>query len=178
MRQLSKRLTALALALPVALAGCRPGTQGVGTMRVVTQGAVVASMAEHKTYAYDPVAPAPPDSVQWAGVPEALEIIKRAIDRELQARGYVLDPKPDLVVRISLGVHHEHVEPTGSAATHQAPGKTDDIVRLHIDVFDHENGGHLFHGVARDELHTPEPEATQLERKVSLILEPVPRSAR
>lgn len=147
-------------------------------MHVTTHGAVVASMASHKTYAYEAVAPAPPGTAHWAGAATAIDTVKRCIDRELQARGYVLDPQPGLLVRISIGTHQVHDEPTGSAATNNAPPTTDDMTRLHIDVFDRANGGHLFHGIARDELQSPEPDPEQLAMQVRLILEPVPRAAR
>lgn len=161
-----------------APSGCAPATHSLGTMHVTTNGAVVASMANHKTYAFESVAPAPPSSVQWTGAAGAIQSIKTNVDREMQGRGYVLDPEPGLVIRISIGTHQQRDDATGSAAVFDAPSTTDQMIQLHIDVFDRANGGHLFHGVAKDELHSPEPEAEQLAKQVRLIFEPVPRSAR
>jgi len=170
--------SAAALFIVLALAACTPSKDRMGTMQVKTQSAVIASMTGHKTYAYESIAPAPPGDAQWAGAPLAVAQVKERIDAHMQAKGYVLDPNPELVVRISIGVRRVVEEPKGSAALNGAPVMTDTVTDLAIDIFDRENNGHLFHGTARDELHHREVDPDKLSKAVRVILEPVPPAAR
>lgn len=173
---MSLRIAAATLLL--LLAACAPSKDRVGTMQVTTHSAVISSMAGHKTYAFESIAPAPPGDAQWAGAPLAIAQVKQRIDAEMQAKGYVLDPNPELVVRISIGVRKVVEEPQGSAAINGAPVMTDTVTDLEIDVFDRANNGHLFHGKAQDELHHREVDGDKLAKAVRIILEPVPPAAR
>lgn len=172
-------MTSLPFVMLVALAlvaGC--AREKAGTMQVKTSGTVVASMAGHKTYAYESIAPAPEGTVHWGGADVAIGQVKERIDGELQAKGYVLDPNPALLIRISVGVKTAVDEPQGSAALNNAPIMTNTVTVLSIDIFDHANNGHLFHGTAQDELHHREVDGDKLAKAVRLILEPVPPAAR
>lgn len=172
------RSAAATTLLVLLAAACTPGKDRMGTMQVTTQSAVIASMAGHKTYAFESIAPAPPGDAQWAGAPLAVAQVKERIDAEMQAKGYVLDPNPELVIRISIGVRKVIDEPKGSAALNGAPVTTNTVTDLEIDVFDREDNGHLFHGTARDELHHREVDGDKLAKAVRIILEPVPPAAR
>ncbi|MBX3229025.1 MAG: DUF4136 domain-containing protein [Labilithrix sp.] len=164
--------------LVFVLAACAPSKDRVGTMQVTTHSAVISSVSGHKTYAFEATAPTPDGTVQWADAPQTLAIIRERIEGEMRARGYVLDPDPELLVRISLGVKKVLEEPKGMAAQHGAPSMTNDVTELHIDVFDRSNGGHLFHGSASDELHHREPDPDRIAKQVRLIMEPVPPTSR
>lgn len=160
----------------VLLAGC--ARDKVGTMQVKTTSAVVASMAGHKTYAYESIAPAPEGTVQWGGATVAIAQVKERIDGEMQAKGYVLDPNPELLIRISIGVKTAIDEPQGTAALNNAPVMTNTVTAMNIDIFDLANNGHLFHGTSQDELHHREVDGDKLAKAVRLILEPIPPAAR
>jgi hypothetical protein len=161
-------------ALAIALAGCAGGSQNPGNLQVKTTSAVISSMAGHRTYAYEASAPAPPGDAQWNGVQTSIAEVKQHIDADLQAKGYVLSPNPEMIVRISLGVRQVREEATGSLNVAGAPAGTDVQQDLAIDVFDYANGGHLFHGTASNPLHHAEPGENKLAKAVRLILQPVP----
>lgn len=165
---------AFIIVLALSAGGCAGGAQNPGNMRVKTTSAVVSSMSGHRTYAYEALAPAPPGDAQWTGAQAAIAEVKEHVDADLQAKGYVLSPTPEMMVRISMGVRSVRQEPTGSMATLGAPSETDTQQDLVIDVFDYENGGHLFHGTASNPLHHREPGENKLAKAVRLILEPVP----
>lgn len=168
------KLSAIFLALSLGLVGCAGGAENPGNMRVKTTSAVISSMSGHKTYAYEAVAPAPEGDAQWTGAQAAIAEVKEHIDADLQAKGYVLSPNPEMIVRISMGVRTVREEPTGSLAVAGAPSGQDVQQDLAIDVFDYANGGHLFHGTASNPLHHREPGENKLAKAVRLILEPVP----
>jgi hypothetical protein len=163
-------LSSLLLALAV---GCG-GAQNPGTLDVKTSGNVISSLEGHKTYAYETTVPPPSGDSQWAGAQQTIEQIKEHIDADMKAKGYTLSMKPEIVIRISLGVHQVKEEPHGSAAINGAPPQVDTVTDLAIDFFDYSNGGHLFHGTAASPLHHRQPSENQLAKAVRLILEPLP----
>lgn len=168
------KASALFLVLSLAIAGCAGGSQNPGNMQVKTTSAVISSMSGHKTYAYEAIAPAPAGDAQWAGAQNAIAEVKEHIDAGMKAKGYVLSPNPEMVIRISMGVRTVREEPTGSKARLNVPEGSDTQQDLAIDVFDFSNGGHLFHGTASNPLHHREPGENKLAKAVRLILEPVP----
>jgi hypothetical protein len=168
------KASSLFLAVALAAIGCAAGADNPGNMQVKTTSAVISSMAGHRTYAYDALAPAPPGDAQWTSVQASIAEVKKHIDADLQAKGYVLSPNPEMIVRISLGVHEVREEATGSLSTAGAPAGKDTQQDLAIDVFDYSNGGHLFHGSASHPLHHAEPGENKLAKAVRLILQPVP----
>jgi hypothetical protein len=158
-------------------AGCAKNPENPNDMSVRTNGAAtMGSLAGRKTYAYQSVAPPPPGDAQWDQAAVAIAEVKSKIDEEMQARGYVLSLTPEVVVRISIGVHEELKEPTGAAASTRidVPATEETATDLEIDMFDYGNGGHLFHGRAQKLLHHREVDKDQLAKAVRLILEPVP----
>ena len=170
----------LALAVSVTaaatLTACAKDPDNPGTMAVKTNGAVVGSLAGHKTYAYQAVAPPPAGDAQWDMAAIAIAEVKTRIDEEMGAKGYVLDEHPELMVKISIGVREEMKEPTGAAASARTdvPAIKQTMADLDIDVYDYSNGGQLFHGHAQDEVHHRQVDKDKLAKAVRLILEPVP----
>lgn len=174
MNHLIHRSRPLAFGLVIGLGAVSCVADDPGNLRVKTSSTIISSMAGHRTYAYEAIAPAPPGDAQWSGSQDAIAEVKRQIDADLLRKGYQLSPRPELVIRISLGVRTVREEPTGSAAVQGAPAGTDTQQDLAIDVFDLSNGGHLFHGTASNPLHHREPGENKLAKAVRLILEPVP----
>lgn len=145
-------------------------------MTVKTNGAVVGNMAGRKTYAFQAVAPPPPGDAQWDQAAVAIAEVKARIDEAMQAKGYVLDEHPEMMVKISIGVRELLKEPTGATANTGTvvPAIKETVTDLDIDIFDYARGGQLFHGQARDEVHHREVDKDKLAKAVRLILEPVP----
>lgn len=166
----------VALSVAAAATACTKDPDNPGTMAVRTNSAVVGTVAGHKTYAYDAVAPAPPGDAQWEMASVAIAEVKTQIDEQMQARGYVLDEHPELTVRISIGVREVLKQPTGAAASARVdvPAMKRTTADLHIDIFDYSNGGQLFHGEAHDEVHHRQVDKDKLAKAVRLILEPLP----
>jgi hypothetical protein len=160
-----------------ALAAACGGSENPANLNVKTSSAVVASMSGHKTYAFEAIAPAPPGDAQWAGAPQVIAEVKQHIDADLQAKGYVLSTTPELVIRISVGVRKTTEDPHGTMQRLGEPEKEETVTDLAIDVFDHANGGQLFHGTASSQLHHREPGDNKVAKAVRLILEPVPPAA-
>lgn len=172
------RFHALFLAI-LAFAGCAKDPENPGSMAVRTNNAPApgaGTLAGHKTYAYQAVAPPPPGDAQWDQAAIAIAEVKAKIDEEMQAKGYVLDLHPELMVRISIGVREILKEPTGRAANTgtDVPPTKETATDLDIDIFDYGSGGRLFHGQSRDEVHHREVDKDKLAKAVRLILEPVP----
>lgn len=167
----------LAVSLAAAAVGCAGGSENPANLQVKTTSAVISSMTGHKTYAYEAIAPAPPGDAQWAGAPQVIAEMKQHIDEDMQAKGYVLSEKPEMYIRISVGVRQVRQEATGSANIAGAPASVETMTDMGIDVFDYANGGHLFHGTASHQLHHDEPGENKLAKAVRLILEPVPPAA-
>lgn len=170
------RLSLLLFALAASIAGCAKNPENPGTMTVKTNGAVVGSLAGKKTYAYQAVAPPPPGDAQWDLASTAIAEVKARIDDEMRTRGYVLDMHPELMIRISIGVRDVLRQPTGATASTgtDVPAIKETATDLAIDIFDYANGGQLFHGEARDEVHHRQVDKDKLAKAVRLILEPVP----
>ncbi|HVH48040.1 MAG TPA: DUF4136 domain-containing protein [Labilithrix sp.] len=164
--------------LPVAALGCAlalgchktPGS----TMQVRTNSAVVGSVAHHRTYSHQTADQAPAGYSTASITPELLEKVRRRIDVEMEKKGYVLVPSGDLVVRISSGVRVVDDQPAGSMALAGAPVEPDRVTSLVIDVFERNSEGHLFHGYAKDELHSKQATDKQIDEAVTKILEPLP----
>lgn len=169
-------IVAALLALAALTSGCAKNPENAGNMSVKTNGAVVGSVGDHKTYAYQSVAPPPPGDAQWNQAAIAISEVKARIDEEMQHRGYVLSMTPEVVVRISIGVHEELKEPTGAAASGRTdvPATEETATDLVIDMYDYTNGGQLFHGQSQKILHHREVDKDSLGKAVRLILEPVP----
>lgn len=144
------------------------------TMRVETNSAVVSNVARYRTYSHETASSAPIGYAPTALTPEVLEKVRWQIDAEMEKKGYVLVPSGDLVVRISSGVRTVESQPTGGAAAAGAPAERDRVGTLVIDIFDRANEGHLFHGFAKDEIHTAVVDDKQIKEAVTEILEPLP----
>jgi len=167
----SRVLAVVALAA-AAVCSCHDAAQS--TMQVKTNSAVVSNVARHRTYSHETAPRAPAGYETTAFTPELLGKVRRQIDVEMEKKGYVLVPSGDLVVRISSGVRTAEDQPTGSAAAAGAPGEQDRIGSLVIDIFDRANEGHLFHGYAKDEVHSAGATDDQIAAAVTKILEPLP----
>jgi hypothetical protein len=136
---------------------------------VRTSGSVLAPIAG-KTYAYEATSPAPPGDAQWKGTQDSIAKVKEKCDAAMQAKGYVLSPKPQLMVRISIGLKTIK----DPAAVRGAAVQTDTEQDLEIDVFDYASGKHLFHGTANDPLHHKQPSESKIAESVPAILQQVP----
>lgn len=171
-RLLSRVVPVVGLALVALAVGCHqtPGS----TMQVKTNSAVVASVAQFRTYSHQTASTAPAGYVEGAFTQDALERVRRRVDVEMEKKGYVLVPNGEIVVRISSGVRNVIDEPRGSVALAGAPVQQTQIGSLVIDIFQRENEGQLFHGYARDELHHREATDLQINTAVQKILEPLP----
>ena len=161
-------IVALAVA---AVAGCHNTPES--TMQVKTNSAAVSNVARYRTYSHETAALAPAGYAPTAFTPDVLEKVRRRIDVEMEKKGYVLVPTGDLGVRISSGVRTVDDQPTGTAAAAGAPADRDQVGALVIDVFDRANEGHLFHGYAKDEVHS-DADDEQIDKAVMNILEPLP----
>ena len=161
------------LALSFAAVGCHqtPGS----TMRVQTNSAAASNVARYRTYSHETADKAPRGYATTAMTAGTLDKVRADIDMEMQKRGYVhAETGGDLTVRISAGVRVVDDQPTGGAAQAGAPSDQDRIGALVVDIFDRENSGHLFHGYARDELHTDSATDAQIRSAVTKILAPLP----
>lgn len=158
------------------LAGCKTGP--ASTMQVKTSGGQVAGMARFKTYSHEENLTPPPGYATGRMTPELLEKVRVQIDVHLQKKGYVVAPPGtgELVVRISWGIRTVLQEPTGAAANAGAPGQADQVGKLVIDVYERANNSELFHGFAKDEIHSRDVNGTKVATAVDLLLEPVPRA--
>lgn len=155
--------------LAVVLAGCG-AAQIMEPPAPKTSSSVLASMTGYKTYAYDASAPAPPGDAQWSGTQAQIAKVKEQIDHAMQAKGYVLSPKPQLLVRISLGLKTT----TDPTAVRGATSSTVNEEDLDLDLFEYPSGEHLFHGTASDLLREQDPSQSKIAGAVPAILEPVP----
>ena len=153
----------------VLLTGCGGAQILDAKPDVRTSGSVLAPMAG-KTYAYEATSPAPPGDAQWKGTQDTIAQVKAQIDAAMQAKGYVLSPKPQLMVRISIGLKTIK----DPAAVRGAAVQTDTEQDLEIDVFDYATGNHLFHGTAANPLHHKEPSESKIAGTVPAILQQVP----
>jgi hypothetical protein len=166
-----------AVALVLALAACG-GSSGPGPV-VKTSGAEVLSLGRYKTYAYATAQNAP-QGYAWQGAPRAdvLERIVRDIDADLAGKGYVRADDGELLVRVSTGRRQVTDEPTGATAVVGAPSHEETEGALVIDILERASGKQVFHGYAHDVIRGDRVEDAQIQKSVSKILEPVPRSTR
>lgn len=175
MSALVRRLSFFAFLVPVAgviAVGCHPSP--TSTMQVRTNSAVVQNVANYRTYSHETAYSAPAGYATTNLTPEVLERVRTRIDIEMMKKGYVFVPSGELVVRISSGVRTKTEEPRGSAAAADLPAKPEQIGALVVDIFDRENDSHLFHGYAKDEIHTAMATDEQISTAVSTILAPLP----
>ena len=165
---------ATALFAPLSLGACKTGP--AATMQVKTSGAQVAAMARFTTYSHEENLTPPPGYATGRMTPELLEKVRMQIDAHLQKKGYVLAPPGtgELVVRIAWGVRTVLQEPTGAAAKAGAPAQVDQVGKLVVDVYERANNSELFHGFAKDEIHSRDVNGTKVATAVDLLLEPVP----
>ena len=168
--------------LPIAILcvasalGCHPAL--TSTMRVETNSAAVSNITRYQTYSHATAGSAPAGYTATRFTPEVLEKVRARIDIEMTKLGYTFVAEGgDLVVRTSAGVRERLEEPTGRAAISGAPERQQQVGSLVIDIFDRKNGGHLFHGYARDEIHTKTATDDQINAAVTAILAPVPSRA-
>jgi hypothetical protein len=165
------RSAALVLVLTIAAAGCsRPAASA---MAVKTSSAVVAGVAQHRTYSHEDSRFAP-HGYRAAFGPETVAKIRAQIDAEMQRRGYVLAGDGDLVVRLACGVRVASDTPTGAAAAAGAPSSEDTLGIIVVDIFERGGEGQLFHGYARDELRGATMKEARIAEAVRKVLAPLP----
>ena len=153
------------------------GASSGSTMAVKTTGAEVSSLAHYRTYVHETAESPPEGFARGALRPVVLEKVRRDVDALLQAKGYVLDPGGELVVRISTGSRIVEDQPTGAAAIAGAPEKTEMEGALVIDIVERATDKTLFHGFARDVVPGGDVKDERVSQAVTRILQPIPVSA-
>lgn len=164
----------MAGALVLSAAACKTGP--ASTMQVKTVSGQVADMARFATYAHEENLTPPPGYATGRMTPELLEKVRQQLDAGLAKKGYTVAPPGtgEMVVRISWGIRTVLHEPTGAAATAGAPTQADQVGKLVVDVYERGKDVPLFHGFAKDEIHSRDVNGDKVATAVELLLEPVP----
>lgn len=164
-------------ALALAVVACKTGP--AGTMQVKTVSGQAADMARFATYSHEENLTPPPGYATGRMTPELLEKVRAQLDAGLAKKGYTVAPPGagEMVVRIAWGIRTILHEPTGAAATAGAPTQADQVGKLMIDVYERGKDVPLFHGFAKDEIHSRDVDGAKVATAVELLLEPVPARA-
>lgn len=168
------------LALLFAAASCG----GAGSAKPVeTTSADVATMARFRTYSYAVAEEAPRGYSRPRPNPRLIAEVTRAVDAELQRRGYVRAGEgeaSELVVRIATGSRVIEAMPAGRVeATTDMPFPEDTEGALVLDVFARGSAREVFHGFARQEVDERKGvDERMVQEAVSTLLEKVPPSDR